>query len=225
MQALRPQQHAPAFLRDLEGYAIRATDGEIGKLTDSLFDDVDWIVRYFVVSTGSWLFGREVLLTPDVCERADWRKRELVTSVTRERVEQSPPLVTKKPVSRQYEIELQGFHGWPAWWSVPLPAATQRGDPHLRSLREVSGYKVHAKDREIGTVEDLLVDERSWTVEHLVVDTGTWLASRKILIPRSRVGEVEWTERTVTVAGSSREIEESGPTYDPAAAIKHPPGK
>jgi len=43
-------------------YKILASDGEIGAVKDLLFDDRTWTARWLVVDTGSWLFGRKVLL-------------------------------------------------------------------------------------------------------------------------------------------------------------------
>ena len=38
-------------VKDLRGYAIRATDGVLGTLDDFYFDDEDWGIRYLVVNT------------------------------------------------------------------------------------------------------------------------------------------------------------------------------
>ena len=46
----------------LKGYAIEATDGRLGTVSDFLFDDASWLVRWLVVDTGKWLSGRKVLL-------------------------------------------------------------------------------------------------------------------------------------------------------------------
>jgi len=48
----------------LTGCAIQATDGEIGTVSDFLFDDMNWSIRWLAVDTGSWLSGRTVLLPP-----------------------------------------------------------------------------------------------------------------------------------------------------------------
>jgi uncharacterized protein YrrD len=45
-------------MKELEGYAIHATDGAIGRVRDFYFDDESWVVRYFVVDTGAWLRSR-----------------------------------------------------------------------------------------------------------------------------------------------------------------------
>ena len=49
-------------VKDLRGYAIRATDGVIGRVDDFYFDDEHWGIRYLVVDTGTWLSGRKVLI-------------------------------------------------------------------------------------------------------------------------------------------------------------------
>jgi hypothetical protein len=48
----------------LKGLDILATDGEIGNTEEFYFDDERWAVRYIVVNTGSWLSGRQVLISP-----------------------------------------------------------------------------------------------------------------------------------------------------------------
>ena len=77
-------------LKDLRGYAIRATDGNIGKVDDFYFDDEDWRIRYLVVDTGSWLSGRKVLISPNAVGRAGWMARRLPVALTRSQVERSP---------------------------------------------------------------------------------------------------------------------------------------
>ena len=51
-------------IKDLKGYVLRATDGEIGRCKDFLFDDRHWTIRYMVADTHKWLPGRKVLISP-----------------------------------------------------------------------------------------------------------------------------------------------------------------
>ena len=48
----------------LKGTTIAATDGDIGSIQDLYFDDLTWTIRYLVVDTGTWLPGRQVLISP-----------------------------------------------------------------------------------------------------------------------------------------------------------------
>jgi hypothetical protein len=104
-------------LNDLEGYAIRATDGLIGHVKDFYFDDEAWVVRYLVVETGSWLSSRRVLISPIAIGQPNWTDKVLAVSITREQVRNSPDIDTDKPVSRQHEMEYFGYYGYyPYYW-------------------------------------------------------------------------------------------------------------
>jgi hypothetical protein len=102
--------------KDLENYAIRATDGEIGQVKDLYFDDDAWVVRYFVAETGSWLSSRKVLISPLSVREPDWHGKTLPVSITKEQVSKSPAIDTDKPVSRQNEEQYYGYYGYPYYW-------------------------------------------------------------------------------------------------------------
>ena len=59
-------------LKELEHYAVSATDGDIGHVADFLLDDERWIVRYLVVETGGFFTGRRVLISPISFRQVDW---------------------------------------------------------------------------------------------------------------------------------------------------------
>ena len=103
-------------LKDLEDYKISATDGEIGQVKDLYFDDDAWVVRYFVVETGTWLTSRKVLISPISVGQPDWMGRTLPVSITKEKVKQSPDFDSDKPVSRQNEEQYLGYYGYSAYW-------------------------------------------------------------------------------------------------------------
>ena len=103
-------------MKDLENYAIGATDGEIGHVKDFYFDDDAWVIRYLVVETGSWLSSRKVLISPISIDQPNWAERKLRVSITKDQVSKSPNIDTDKPVSRQYETEYLGYYGYPNYW-------------------------------------------------------------------------------------------------------------
>jgi uncharacterized protein YrrD len=86
-------------MNDLEGYAIRATDGTIGHVKDFYFDDQAWVIRYLVVDTGTWLSSRKVLISPIAIGRPDWAEQVLPVSITKEQVKNSPDVDTKSTTS------------------------------------------------------------------------------------------------------------------------------
>ena len=103
-------------MKNLEDYAIRATDGIIGHVKDFYFDDEAWVIRYLVVDTGTWLSSRKVLISPISIGHPDWTDRVLPVSITKEQVKNSPDIDTQKPVSRQHEIQYLGYYGYPYYW-------------------------------------------------------------------------------------------------------------
>lgn len=104
-------------IKDLEGFAICATDGTIGQVKDFYFDDQTWAVRYLVVETGSWLSSRKVLISPIAIVHPDWTGRAFPVLLTKERVRNSPDIDTEKPVSRQHEKQFLGYYGYPYYWA------------------------------------------------------------------------------------------------------------
>jgi len=68
-----------------------------------------------------------------------------------------------------------------------------------QSTNGLHSFKIHARDGEIGTLEDLYFDDGQWIVRYLVVDTGKWLPGRRVLIAPASVQTVDWSARTIQV--------------------------
>lgn len=214
----------------LRGYGLQARDGAIGHVVTALFDDAHWTVRHLVVDTGGWL-GRRVLIPAKALCVPDVETREIAVELTRDQVEHSPDVDTEKTVDRQQEGALYGYYGWEPYWGAPAIAgapgvgeAAEHGaddirpgrapaDPHLRSAREVAGYRVHCEDRTVGHVEDFVLDDEGWRIRYLVVDTGTWLPGRKVPLPPEWVHALSWEDREIRVALRGEQIETS-PAFD-----------
>jgi len=108
-------------MKDLEGYVLEATDGEIGRCRDFLFSDRQWVVRYMVADTGKWLPGKKVLVSPISLGGPDWQSRHFPVMLTKEEIETSPEIDHAQPVSRQYEAELFAHLGYlPCWGGTSL---------------------------------------------------------------------------------------------------------
>jgi hypothetical protein len=103
-------------LKDLQGYALRATDGDIGTVKDFYFDDEKWVVRYLVVETGGWLASRRVLISPVSIGMPNHAEKVLPVVISRAQVKDSPNIDTDKPVSRQHEVDYLDYYGYPVYW-------------------------------------------------------------------------------------------------------------
>ena len=101
----------------LKGQTIHARDGELGNVSEFLFDDESWTIRYLVVETGK-LLGRNVLISPVSIDR-NQKKDGLTLLLTKEQIRNSPDINTDKPVSRQHEAEYFNYYGYPYYWGGP----------------------------------------------------------------------------------------------------------
>lgn len=102
--------------KEVRGYHIHATDGEIGHVEDFVVSDDEWVIRYLVVDTGSWLSGRSVLISPDWVRDIGWDEREVWVDVARSAIEESPPYNESDPVNREYETQMYDYYGRPKYW-------------------------------------------------------------------------------------------------------------
>jgi len=221
-------------LETLKGHALHARDGEIGKLQEIYFDDARWRARYFVVHTGGWLFGRDVLIAAAHVLGLAPTRAQLDVDLSREQIEASPPIESERPVSRHYEELFARYYELARYWEpgdgielppkhdepvrIPSREEQEPDRPHLRSSDEVSGYQIHAADGRLGHVADLLLCDGAWHVRFLEVDTRNWLPGRHVLISPAWIEGVSWAEREVHVK-VSREAIETAPAYDPVAGV------
>jgi hypothetical protein len=67
-------------IKELYGRKLAALDGDIGHVKDFYFDDENWVIRYLVADTGSWLTGRLVLFTPPCF----WKIRSVRKDITKD---------------------------------------------------------------------------------------------------------------------------------------------
>jgi hypothetical protein len=215
-----------------------AKDGEIGQCKDLLFDDKAWVIRYMVLDTGGWLPGKKLLISLISLGKPDWKNREFPVNLTKEQIENCPPLDEDAPISRQYEIKYFNYYKWPYYWAGddtwgmehfpplnPLPEADiseeVNEDPeehNLRSVSEVKGYNIQATDGEIGHVEDFILEDDLWIIRYLVADTRNWLPGRKVLVSPDWFHSVSWKHKKVEVYLTTDAVRNS-PEYDPSQPI------
>ena len=231
----------------IHGYAIEASDGPIGSVRDVLFDDRSWKVRWLVVETGSWLMQRKVLLHPTAVLTSDHDLHRFDVNLSKAQVEGSLGIAQDLPVSRQMESSLYEYYDWdPLWGSVSdfdagaialplrmplldedprplrvsqaIPGIHDDGDPHLRSISEVTGYGLHAEDGAIGHVENFLFDDVEWILSYLVVDTKNWWPGKHVLLSPYAVTAIDWPGKRIELDVTRDEVR-SSPDWQPAAII------
>ncbi len=221
----------------LKGYAVEASDGKIGVVSDLLFDDRSWKIRWLVLDPGSWLPRRKILLHPSALAKPDPVRQSIAVKLTKAEVKASPDFLDHQPVSGQMEAHLYDYYGWdPAWGSSyfglgaiatpfsPPPlvggltpeeaaaaAAPDEADRHLRSVAEVTGYHIHATDGEIGHIENFVFDHANWDIRYLGVETRNWWPGQHVLISPYAVREIDWADRHVELNITRAKVKASPP--------------
>jgi hypothetical protein len=217
--------------KTLQGYTLNSIDfGEIGKVKEFYFDDQHWAIRYLIADTGNWLTDRQVLISPYALAAVNKDEQYITIDLTKKQIEDSPPLTSDKPVSRQFEEIYHGYYEYPMYWSGPFmwgsypyierdrnkwrePAQdAETWDPNLRSTHDVSGHHIQAADDEIGHVEDFIIDDETWAIRYLIIDTRNWWPGKKLLVSPQWIERVSWDESKVFV-NLPRETIKQSPEY------------
>jgi hypothetical protein len=154
------------------GVTVSGTDGEIGTLEDFYFEEAGWNVRYLIVDTGSWFDGKRVLLSPKAVE-GDWGRTGVRVNLSREDVRNG---------------------------AVLDGATADAADAHLDSVKQTSGYHIHARNGEIGHVDDFLIGQDSWRIRYLLVDTSNWIGGRSVIVSADTVERVDKADSQIHVA-------------------------
>lgn len=211
--------------KQMYGTPLQGSDGRVGALYDLLFDDQSWKLRHLVVSLDRWFLGRQVLLGPEVVERAEWLDRRLRVGLTKEQVRHSPNVETDLPVARRQSAAAAQVLVWEAYWTSVLDTSPDaQGDPHLRSTKMLTGLHIHGADGQLGHVQDFLIDDETWSVRDLVVDTRDWWPGKRVLIEPALVESIDWDARQIHLSLPRDQIEHR-PAYQHEMPPKEPVGE
>lgn len=227
----------------IERSKVIARDGALGSVDTFLFDDEQWVVRYLVVRHGPPLLRKYVLISvASVKSPAGADDSGIAVDLTRKEVKHAPSADVARPVSRRKEEQFHRYYRIPVYWGgsglwgasmTPREAGTVTYEPesqtepigaredeyHLRSTREVEGYRVetadaHSGDEEsddsiVGAVGGFLIEDTTWAVRYLRIDAHESLGGGFLYVSPHWVGEFSWIEHKMTLdmqASRLREI-------------------
>lgn len=138
----------------IQACVIQAQDGSIGQVSDLLFDDQSWVVRYLVVETGSWLQSRKVLISPISVLACHWDIATIEVALTRQQVKDSPDIDVHQPVSRQQELSYLSHFGYPMYWGGDGIWGAGVYPGGLMSGINLVPIPVHSDDQDVSTIEN-----------------------------------------------------------------------
>lgn len=131
--AQRPDEAIDVHLRsasEVRGYDIQGTDDAIGHVEDFIIDDESWAIRYLVIDTSNWWFGKKVLIAPYWATRVSWAQTKVFINMSREAIKNSPEWNASTPINREYETRLYDYYGRPVYWAGREPIQPQQVPSH-----------------------------------------------------------------------------------------------
>lgn len=229
-------------IEDIVGYDIQARDGSLGQVEDFFFDGNTWAIRYLVVRTGPWFFGKNVLISPHAVRTIDIDEEAVAVNLTQEQIKNGPDVDLARPLSRQQMINLHEYYNWPRNWLDPDAMRASYGPPvlpmpheimaveaekadenvdadaNVQSAGEIMGYAAEAIDGSIGSISTFVFDDEKWQIRYVVVDVGSWLPGRQVLVVPHWLQRIDHKARTAHINLHQHTIEDS-PDFDPAQPI------
>ena len=102
--------------KEVIGYYIEATDGNIGHVEDFLIDDENWSIRYVIVDTVNWWPGKKVVIAPQWIKDVSWTESRVYVDLSREHIKNAPEYDPTAMIDRGYEDKLYDYYRSPKYW-------------------------------------------------------------------------------------------------------------
>lgn len=90
---------------ELAGFKVEAADGEIGKVDETSHDG-----GYLVVDSGTWIFGKKVLLPAGVIDRIDRGEERVYVDRTKREIERAPEYDENRLGDDDYRDSIGGYY-------------------------------------------------------------------------------------------------------------------
>lgn len=94
--------------RNLAGMTVEALDGKIGKVDDAT-NDVG--ASFLVVDTGTWIFGKKVMLPAGVVRDVDMDTETVFVNRTKDQIKNAPEFDENMIKDDQYRNSLGTYYG------------------------------------------------------------------------------------------------------------------
>lgn len=107
--------------KEVTGYYIEASDGDIGHVEDFLIEDESWAIRYMVVDTKNWWPGKKVLVSPEWIQSVSWKDSRVYVDLSRDTIKNAPEYDESTAVPRDYETNLHKHYGRTKYWDRSNP--------------------------------------------------------------------------------------------------------
>jgi sporulation protein YlmC with PRC-barrel domain len=116
----------------LKGCRVVASDGDVGHVTDLVFDEDTWAIRYLVVETTDWWQAHQLLIAPQSIDKIDWGDITINLSMVRHEVKAFPHHDPSVKVDRHDEVGAAQPHVSPDYWIVEVAREEEQQPSSLR---------------------------------------------------------------------------------------------
>lgn len=154
-------------VKELEKFRLTTADGKpCGRIKDVYFDDQSWTVQHLVVALDPRTHGqRQALLSPLAIETFREDDETILLSTHSSEVARAPIASSVLPVCKQYASLALASPG-----ASSFARALTGADPHLRSARAVTHYRLNVRGEFAGTLADLVIEPAEGEVRYLAVE-------------------------------------------------------
>jgi len=98
----------PSLANDLTGFSVEAVDGGIGKVDEA---STDVGASYIVVDTGTWIFGKKVLLPAGTIQSVDPDAETIFVNKTKDEIKDAPEFDPDRYKDETYRSEIGSYYG------------------------------------------------------------------------------------------------------------------
>lgn len=146
--------------RKITNFSVYANDADdndrdkVGSVKDMLVDETNGRFRYFIVDTGFWVFGKNVLLPVGLARLNYDKERLYVSGLTKQQVEDLPEFDGNLKIDNDYEERVRSSYSpLVSRSTIPQPPAGAMYDyeqePYFYNLNDPAfvSYEQRMRDR------------------------------------------------------------------------------
>jgi uncharacterized protein (TIGR02271 family) len=177
-------------------------DEKVGSVDDILVNDQDGRIRYLVVDTGFWIFGKKVLLPVGLANISYSDRRINVKGLTKEQIEDLPNFNDLEKVDYDYEEQVRGTYR-PNVTNAAAATPTYDRDTYSYE-REPALYNLNDQDHQTLKLyeERLIASKHRQKAGEVTVGKHVETETARVAVPvekeRVVIERTTPTDRTVT---------------------------
>lgn len=184
-------------------------DEKVGSVSDILVNDQDGRIRYLVVDTGFWIFGKEVLLPIGLANISYSDQRINVKGLTKEQIEDLPNFDDLEKVDYDYEERVRGTYRPNVMNAAAAPSTTAYDRNTYTYDHDPALYNLNEQDHQTLKLyqERLIANKHRQKTGEVAVGKHVETETARVAVPvekeRVVIERTTPTDRTVTNAADA----------------------